>query len=268
MNDDKSITAHFEKINTEIERELEIEVKGEGTTEPKPSSHLYYDGESVLIKAFPEEGWLFEKWTGDYESAKKEITIIMNEDKEIRAHFIRKAHFQIEIISPGEEEQVKKGDEVIIEYEAENIGKVEGQQDIELWIDGENIKTKKDLTLESKENVRETFIWEADREGKVELEIRAVDDGGNLTSSKTVTIFVEEGFKWWLVLPILLLTGAISGALIYIRKIKSKAQKEESDYESRDKNMIGHVNIKNLEPKKTYVKYTYSHIIVILGGYR
>lgn len=41
---------------------LNIEVSGEGTTEPQVGSHAYNDGESVNLSATAAEGWEFDKW--------------------------------------------------------------------------------------------------------------------------------------------------------------------------------------------------------------
>ncbi len=85
MDEDKEITAHFEE---EVEYyDLTIDIEGEGTTDPAEGTHAYEEVTEVTVEATPDEGWEFVEWTGDYEEEDAEITITMDEDKEITAHF-------------------------------------------------------------------------------------------------------------------------------------------------------------------------------------
>ncbi|MFP3872200.1 MAG: InlB B-repeat-containing protein [Candidatus Aenigmatarchaeota archaeon] len=87
MDEDKQLTAHFVK-----EYELTIDVKGEGTTEPEPGVHTFSEGEEVALEALPEEGWIFEGWTGDQQSSEDSITITMDANRSITAHFETNEH--------------------------------------------------------------------------------------------------------------------------------------------------------------------------------
>ncbi|MEF8874233.1 MAG: LamG-like jellyroll fold domain-containing protein [Candidatus Thermoplasmatota archaeon] len=87
MDEDRALTAYFENVDTDVERNLTINVEGDGTTDPEPGVHTYYDGEAVSVTAIPEEGWTFNEWTGDYEGAEEEITVVMDSDKTVTAHF-------------------------------------------------------------------------------------------------------------------------------------------------------------------------------------
>ncbi len=82
IDGDKEITAHFEEYRT-----LTIVVEGEGTTTPTEGQNTYRHGEEVTILAIPDTGWYFAGWTGDYTGIEDEITITMDSDKEITAHF-------------------------------------------------------------------------------------------------------------------------------------------------------------------------------------
>ncbi len=71
---------------TAVFYDLTISVTGEGTTYPEPGTHTYQGGEEVTITADPGSGWFFDGWSGTGETG-DEITITMDEDKEITAHF-------------------------------------------------------------------------------------------------------------------------------------------------------------------------------------
>ncbi len=88
MDENKSLTAHFEE---EVEYyELTIEVEGGGEVEITPDHERYEAGTQVNLTVEPDDGWEFVGWTGDHESEEEEITITMSEDKEITAEFERK----------------------------------------------------------------------------------------------------------------------------------------------------------------------------------
>ncbi len=86
MDEDMTLTANFEEVK-EDDVVLTIEVEGEGSTDPEAGDHIYEEGEEVTIEATPDDGYEFEEWTGDFESEEKEISILMDENKEVTAHF-------------------------------------------------------------------------------------------------------------------------------------------------------------------------------------
>lgn len=69
------------------EHTLTINVEGNGTTTPEPGTHTYEEGEVVTITAEPAEEIDFKQWTGDHAGTEKEITVVMEEDRSITAHF-------------------------------------------------------------------------------------------------------------------------------------------------------------------------------------
>jgi len=69
------------------EYSLQVTVDGEGSVDVEPEQATYDPGTEVTLTADPDDGWKFVKWTGDQESTEKEITITMDEDKEITAKF-------------------------------------------------------------------------------------------------------------------------------------------------------------------------------------
>ncbi len=83
---------------------LTMDAKEGGTTDPEPGNYAYPDGEEVTVSAIPDSDWLFDEWTGDVptgEEEEEEITITMDEDKEITAEFRDHAILTIDSSSGG-----------------------------------------------------------------------------------------------------------------------------------------------------------------------
>ncbi len=71
----------------EEEYTLTVTIEGEGMTDPSEGTQTYEKGTKVEVEATPDEGYVFDEWTGDYENDEKEIDVVMDEHKEITAHF-------------------------------------------------------------------------------------------------------------------------------------------------------------------------------------
>ncbi|GAG77812.1 unnamed protein product, partial [marine sediment metagenome] len=64
-----------------------------GTTDPSPGNYSYSVGNSVQVKAIPNENYRFSKWTGDVsgsEAYNEDVTITMDKNKSISAYFFTK----------------------------------------------------------------------------------------------------------------------------------------------------------------------------------
>ncbi len=84
MEENKSVTAHFEEVDVYT---LEVTVQGEGDVEIETERDEYEEGEEVVLEAVAEEGYELVEWSGDYDSTDEEITVTMDEDMNITAHF-------------------------------------------------------------------------------------------------------------------------------------------------------------------------------------
>jgi len=60
---------------------------GEGSVSKNPNKPKYDDGETVNITANPADGYSFDYWSGDVTGSDKTISVVMDSDKEIQAHF-------------------------------------------------------------------------------------------------------------------------------------------------------------------------------------
>ena len=77
----------FQFTMTILKPELEINVEGEGSTEPVEGTHTFKKGTVVTLKAIPTDGWKFDEWKGDATGTDNTIEIKMDEDMEITAVF-------------------------------------------------------------------------------------------------------------------------------------------------------------------------------------
>ncbi|MFP3871734.1 MAG: InlB B-repeat-containing protein [Candidatus Aenigmatarchaeota archaeon] len=241
MDEDKSLTAYFEDVNQEIEYQLEINIDGQGSTDPSGGTHTYYAGEMVLVSATPDQGWKFVKWTGDVpagEESNEEITTInMDGNKSITAHFAEKSNFEVEITSPEDGASFEEGQEITIGYSVEITG-TEGTQDIVLSIedeDGSEVHSSEEqITLEADETKDGEFTWEIGGTGDYTLEVTSDDasdsvtitategstDGDNGTSSPGYNLISDY---WW----ILLLLGLVILIAIVLAVRGGKEDEEE-----------------------------------------
>ncbi len=214
MDDNKEVTANF-AIH---EYDLTINIEGQGSTDPSEGTHTYEHGEKVTIEPTPEKDWNFKEWTGDRQSQEKEITIEMDENKEITAHFEESnPYFEVDIT--GYKGEVEAGDTVTVRYAVENTGEVEGTQDIILKIDGEEKETNKDLTLGPGEDYTDEFKVVLKEEGTHEIEIASSD----MNKAEDVEVEVAQtkdtsgplSDYWWLI--VVLMIGIIAAiALVYM----------------------------------------------------
>ncbi|MFP3872067.1 MAG: InlB B-repeat-containing protein, partial [Candidatus Aenigmatarchaeota archaeon] len=192
MDQNRTITALFDDVSSE-EHVLTVEVEGQGAVEiddqevKLPYEKKYLEGTEVNLTAVPDEGWEFAEWTGIDNTGEK-ITIVMKEDKEIRAVFEEGPYFEVGIVDY--DEQVYEGDELTIKYSVNNTGEAEGTQDIVLTIGDEEFTVEEDLTLEPGEEFETEFTWDLEEgdAGEYDIQIRSEDD----EVSETLTV-KEEG---------------------------------------------------------------------------
>jgi len=97
-HDETGVTNETDELT--VKHELTIDIEGEGNTEPEEGTHTYEHGEEVNIEAI-EDGLGFVHWTGDVpggEDEEENITITMDGDKRVTAHFQRDGWFSAEIL--------------------------------------------------------------------------------------------------------------------------------------------------------------------------
>lgn len=98
MNSDKTVMAVFEEVTGDyvtLDMSCKPTVGGSititGEVLPREvisqSPAAFPIGTGVTIEAFPNEGYSFDKWGGDAKGSDKSITLLMNENKMVTAHF-------------------------------------------------------------------------------------------------------------------------------------------------------------------------------------
>lgn len=97
MDSNKKIQANFERFAFD----LTIKKDGAGTTDPLPGDHSIDMGTEVIVTAIPNINHAFTGWSRDVISQENPITIIMNSDTAIQAHFERQYKLKIKVIGGG-----------------------------------------------------------------------------------------------------------------------------------------------------------------------
>jgi uncharacterized protein YfaP (DUF2135 family) len=98
---------------------LTTKVNGEGSIEKSPSKDNYEEGTTVALKATPEEGWVFEKWTGDLSSTNANASVTMDEAKTVEAVFVQVGHIK-GLIKNAETGQITKDANIYVR-KGENV---------------------------------------------------------------------------------------------------------------------------------------------------
>ena len=85
-----------------------------------------------------------------------------NNHANITLDVVSEPHFEVDIDSPEDTDEFIEGEVVTVSYTVENIGDLEGTQDIEFWVDDELQDTLEDLTLDSGDQHIDTFSFTAE----------------------------------------------------------------------------------------------------------
>ncbi len=80
--------------NTEIRAEfaperytVDLEFFGVGDVELEPEQEYYYYGDEITIRAIPDPGWEFMRWSGDIDGEEEEQKIVITEDINVEVRF-------------------------------------------------------------------------------------------------------------------------------------------------------------------------------------
>ena len=147
MDENKSITAHF----TQNEYTLTVNVIGNGTVLKDPDQATYPYETTVELTAIPDNGWLFDSWSGDLTGNENPKEILIDGDKVVDANFkLDDIAPEVKIIKPDYGIYMfnrKLGgfifpfifNQVTIEVEASD--KESGMEKVEIYIDGELVES-------------------------------------------------------------------------------------------------------------------------------
>jgi len=183
------------KFTTVQEHSLTINIAGEGSTYPNEGTHTYKHEEEVTVTANSEEHWYFDEWKGDASGTEEEITIIMDEDKEITAVFEEYTYIlDIKVegngsveIDPDKEEYAPNTDVNLIADSEEDWEFVE-------WI-GDYGGSEAEITVTMDENKLVTAVFEEVEETPEEYNLTIKIEGEGTTDPEEGTHAYEEGTK-------------------------------------------------------------------------
>ena len=165
---------------------LTINHIGGGTTEPGEGDHNYQHGEEIELTAIPTKGWIFVEWTGDIEETSENITMTIESDMEIFATFEERSYFEVEMISPREDEEIE-GDSITVRFNVRNEGIIEGSKNVIINIRGEDgnvLHTHEEtVTLEPDQTYEGEFTWDIPEGRNFVLEIDSEDTYSELNFS-------------------------------------------------------------------------------------
>jgi len=150
IDEDKSVTAHF----SQNEFTLTVNVFGNGTVIKDPNQATYPYGTTVELTAVPDNGWLFDDWSGDLSGSENPKEILIDGNKVVNANFKEDdIKPNVKIIKPDYGIYIfnrKLGgfifpfifNQVTIEVEASD--KDSGMEKVEIYIDGELVESDND----------------------------------------------------------------------------------------------------------------------------
>ena len=202
IDSDKSVTAHF-SID---EHTLTINIIGEGTVIKDPNQATYPYGSIVELTAVPDDGWLFEFWSGDLSGNKNPEEILIDGDKVVNAQFKKDdTSPEIKIVKPergiyiNDEKKVNFFFPVIfneITVEVDASDEDSGIEKVEFYIDGELKETDTEAPY--------SYFWNDSLKRFHTIEVTAYDKAGN-TADDSIKVYKSIVKNTLLLLLILLL---------------------------------------------------------------
>ncbi len=117
----------------------------------------------------------------------EKITTMMDDDKEITAHFLEEPYFEVNI---DVDEKVLIGEEAVVDYTVTNTGGVLDTQDIEFYVDDVLIETEEDVTVDGGSEYHGEFIWTPEELEEYDLKVASEDDQDEVT----VTVVEDPAF--------------------------------------------------------------------------
>ena len=179
---DRTLVAHF-ALDTHT---LSTGQVGNGSVSKNPSQTSYEYGTSVQLTATPATGWHFWEWSGDITESTNPVTITMDADKTVTAHF-NINQYTINVIA-GEGGSISPSVHAIVDYGASQtftITPATGYHIVEVKADG---ISKGAVTTYTFTNVTANHIIGATFAINTYTITASAGEGGSITPSGTVTV--------------------------------------------------------------------------------
>lgn len=232
--------------------EVVVELENTGGREAIQDVELWIDGEvqdtrSNISVDGGQTGTYTLHWeTGpeDLGSFDAEVTTD-DDDDATEGVVLEPAHFEVSIDEEESILEVERGDEVVVAAQVENIGEVEGTQDIGFEIDGDFADVSVDFTVDAGETEEVSFEWETDGEeaGEYEATVLSGDDSDEATvvvlepaflavsiDEEASTLEVEEG-EWVVVVADVENQGDVADTQNIVLEIDGSFTDVETDLE-------------------------------------
>jgi hypothetical protein len=203
IDENKSVTAHF----SQNEFTLTVNIVGNGSVTKDPNQATYPYGTIVELTAEPDNGWLFDSWSGDLSGSENPKEIFIDGNKVVNANFKEDdIPPNVKIISPDYGIYIfnrKLGgfvfpfvfNQVTVEVEASD--KDSGMEKVEIYIDGELVSSDNEAPYE--------YLFEQSSKKFHTIEAIGYDNAGNInTDSISVYMFGVRFPLFWLAFAILL----------------------------------------------------------------
>ncbi len=217
IESDETVTAIFEEKDddddvTEL-YELIVNTDGEGTVDITPDYSEFEEDTEVDLEAIPSDGWSFDYWEGDVANTENaETTIVMDDNKEVTAHF--------EEITPETNVYQGSGDEVI------DIDRPGNQENYLIYIEGNSDERYFGVQGLDKDG-ENTNLYVNTTEYYEGVNLSSVDDLIQPNPTEQLEISAETGDDWYIELrPIQEVTeiepdGSYTNTGDYVFKIDS-----------------------------------------------
>jgi uncharacterized repeat protein (TIGR02543 family) len=111
MNGNKAVTAHF----TQNQYTLTVTIDGSGSVTKNPNQATYPYGTVVQLTATADTGWTFSSWSGDLSGSANPVSITMNGNKSVTAHFTQN-QYTLTVTIDGSGSVTKNPDQATYSY--------------------------------------------------------------------------------------------------------------------------------------------------------
>ncbi|MFP4608754.1 MAG: CARDB domain-containing protein, partial [Candidatus Aenigmatarchaeota archaeon] len=129
--------------------------------------------------------------TGEGDAGEHELVVASDDDQEqVTVNVAKGPYFEVEIISPEEEQEFEEYGEVIVEYTVTNAGDENGTQTIELVVDGE-VEDSEEVTLDVGESYEGELVWLVEEGGEHTIAVNSE----NYEDTVTCGVLKEAEFK-------------------------------------------------------------------------
>lgn len=192
VEEDINVTAVF----AEKDYPLNINIDGKGTVNEKDVSSTS-DGKKVELTAQPSTGWKFDQWNGDLSGSENPTTIIVDQEKNVTAEFVRKV-YSLNISTEGSGTVSKDPSEAEYDYgtEVELTADPDSNWSFSNWEgDLSGTENPKTITIDSDKSV--TAVFSSDSTNDFTLN---VGSGGNVIveepDGNTVTVDADSTYNY------------------------------------------------------------------------